>query len=226
MGNNSSISLEVDAGDMLRIEQQMVRARRELGVSLPHSINMASRAILNSLGASTKVSQQYRTFRDTGKKSRSGQNKRFEVWTRYSTPKRKGKATRASWQGPFRWQPIYAKNAAQLKKRPALIIVMRGLAKASFGQAMKKGNFGFPKAAIGPGVKAKNLRIMLKAAHRWVAVTKRLTGNYPFFKMVNNLRHIMPALRNGPQTVDSAIARAADGMEKNITKQIERQGFK
>ena len=225
MASSAGINIAFDPNDMRRITEQMARARKELGVSLPHSVNIASRAILNSLAASTKVSQTRRTYRSTGERSRSGINQKFEVWTRFSTPKRKGKATRASWQGPFRWQPIWAKNEAALKKRRAMIIVMSGLAKASFGQAMRKGRYGFPKSAMGKGTSATNQRIMLKAAHRWVDVTKNTRGDNPFFKMVNNLRHIFSALRNGPQTVDSAMGRAADGMEKNITKQLARRGF-
>jgi len=225
MASNAAISIDVDQGDLDRIVAQMARARKELGVSMAHSVNMASRAILNSLAASTKVSPKLREYRDTNTRSRSGKNKRFEVYTKYSTPQRRGKSTRASWQGPWRWQPIWAPNVSALKKRRAMIIVMSGLARASFGQAMRKGNFAFPKSAMGPTTSARNKRIMLKAAHRWVDVRKLLTGNAPYFKMVNNLRHIMAALQGGPQSVDTAIARAADGMEKNITKQMERRGF-
>jgi hypothetical protein len=225
MASGLNISLVFPQADVNRIVASMARARSELGVSMPHSVNMAGRAVLGSLAASTKVSEKHRTFQATGERSRSGLNKRFNVWTRYATPKRKGKATRASGRGPWRWQPIWARNVQELKRRPAMRIVMRGVAKASFGQAMKKGNFGFPASAMAPGVESKNKRIMLKAAHRWVDFTRNLKGDNPFIKMVNNLTHIMAALQNGPQTVETAMGRAADGMEKNITKQLARRGF-
>ena len=225
MASSAFMSIDFDKGDMRRLVETMARARRELGVTLPHSVNMASRAILGSLAQSTKVSEKYRTFKDTGERSRSGMNKRYEVWTRYATPKRKGKATRASGRGPWRWQAVWAKGVQELKRRPAMRIVMRGVAKASFGQAIKKGNFGFPASAMAKGLEAKYKRIMLKAAHRWVEVTRRLSGDNPSFRMDNKMQHIMEALQNGPQTVDSAIGRAADGMTKNIDRQLAKRGF-
>jgi hypothetical protein len=84
MASGLNISLVFPQADVNRIVASMARARSELGVSMPHSVNMAGRAVLGSLAASTKVSEKHRTFQATGERSRSGLNKRFNVWTRYA----------------------------------------------------------------------------------------------------------------------------------------------
>lgn len=215
-------TIEFPKEDVKSLMRQMERARKELGKSFGASVLMAMKYILQSVAKSTKIAEPYRAYRHVGA-SRSGKLQAYQVTTKYQTPRRKGKALRRSWQGPWRGQMIYAKNEQELKQRPALIVAMRGLAAESWKQAGDRANIRVPKKMMDNKTGARNMRIMKKAAHRWVAVDKRLTGDDPFIQLTNNLKYIGDALVGGESSISTSLERAARSMEKSLDNQIAKK---
>jgi len=212
-----SIGIEFPKEDAAALMKQMERARKLLGKDLKGSIISAMKYVMQSLAVSTKVSQKYRAYTELPKKSRSGLNSVFAVATKYQTPRRKGKALRRSWQGDWREQRIYAKNEAELKKRPAVIIAMRGLAKESWKAAGARNKMRITSADKATG---KTGAIMRKAARRWVTAVNRLTGEDPYMQVTNELAYMENAINGGNSTINSSLARAARAMEHSIDRQL------
>lgn len=223
MSTMSTPLVEVSRKDIAGVMAQLNRAQREVGLSAPRSMNLAMRAVLNSLATSTKVSKEFRDYRQVGE-SRSGKNKVYEVTTRYATPARKGKALRRSWtSGPWRGQLIYAENEDALKKRPAVIIAMRGLAAETFRQAGRKGGFHIPKKAQADSRAGRNMRIMMKAARRWAEYESHLKGDDPWLKMTNTLDYAQDALSGGASSVNTAMERAARALEHTLDNMMAKK---
>jgi hypothetical protein len=218
-----AVSIDFPKEDVQKLMAQMKRAQKALNMRQPQVVKMGATHVLSALADSTKIGEPYREYQDTGKTSRSGKNKVYVVQTRYQTPKRKGKALRRSWQGPLRGQIIYAKNERELKRRPAVIIAMRGVARQSWMEAGKKAKLRLTareKAGTATAAQARaaqNKRRMRKAARRWVEYSAVLRGDNPYIKVTNRIRHINEALNGGQMAVATAMSRAADKMEKKIS---------
>jgi len=216
---SQAATIEFPRRDVAALMAQMQRARKELGVSLGGSVKMAARAVMTSLAASTKVAEPFRDYWDTGEVSRTGENRKWVVVTKYETSRRRGKDLRRSWQGNWREQIIYAKDESELRRRRAVIVQMRGLAKESWKQMGRKA--GVPISAA--SVPSRNRRIMLKAARRWVSVRQNLNGPDPYIHVTDELVYIGDALAGGPKQADTAVERAARAMEKSIGDRIARK---
>jgi len=208
--------VEVKRESVAALNGAMQRFQRDLGASNREALHTGKRHVLRSLAAGTRTAKKYRDFRDTGETSRSGLNKKFIVRTKYATPKRKGKALRRSWQGPWRDQVIWAKNVRELKRRRAVVIAMRGLASESWNALGSRGRVrvkGFDQAS-------RFKRIMKKAARRWVIYRQQMSGDHPYVQLSNHLRYITEALINGNYAVDEAIRKAANAMTGQIDREI------
>jgi hypothetical protein len=219
----SEFSISFPPDQVRSFEEALLRIERDLGKSTQDAINMGARQVLRSLAASTRVAKMYRDYQQVGE-TRSGKNKIYKVKTKYVTPMRKGKALRRSSQGPWRDQLIYAFSENELRQRPAVIIGMRGVAKESWLQAGKKGriNIGVPKTETAK----RTAGIMKKAARRWVDYSKRFTREESYIHIANNIRHINEALAGGPKAVDTAMDRAARGMNKMVEEYLKREAAK
>ena len=224
--SNAAFSIEFPREDVRALFRAMERAQGVLGKSVPQAQRMAMKSVLSSMAASTKVSKEFRDYKDTGRTSRSGQNKVYAVKTKYSTPRRKGKALRVSWQGPWREQLIYAPNETELKQRRAVIIQMRGLAAESWRQAGVRGGVRLTKAERATKRSAHNAYITKRAAHRWVEWQSSSRGDDPYIRVTNRLPYINEALDGGPSAVSTAMARGARGLEHHIDKQLDRMARK
>jgi hypothetical protein len=218
----AAVGLEWSKEDMARLMAQMERAREVLGKSMAASVQMAMKAVLQSVAKSTRVSEPFRAYKQVGV-SRSGKNKVWEVTTKYRTPMRKGKALRRSWQGDWRKQLIYAPTEAQLKRRPAVIVAMSGLAAESWKQVLSRSLLEKTKAELKGSRKARNTRIMRKAARRWVSVDKNLRSHNPYMRISNSLKYIRQALQGGEQSINTAMRRAADGMAHRIDETLKQK---
>jgi hypothetical protein len=217
----ADVTLEWSRSDLNALKAQMERAQELLGKSMAASVQMAMKAVLNSLAKSTRVAERYRAYEQVGV-SRSGLNKVYKVTTKYSTPARRGKSLRRSWQGDWRSQLIYAPNESSLKRRPAVIVAMRGLAAESWRQAGARSALRIGKAEMGGSRAAHNTRIMRKAARRWVSVDKDLRSDNPYMRVTNQLKYIRQALQGGEQSVNTAMKRAADGMAHRIDNELKK----
>ena len=221
-------TFEIDKRDVQSLQRQMERARKELGVSLPQAIKMAMRHVLSGLADATQISQPYREYEDLGPVERSKVgNRRYVVTTKYQTPKRKGKALRRSWQGPFRGQLIYARNERELKRRPAVIIAMRGVARQSWIEAGKKSKLRLTAkelagtATTAQARSAKNKRRMRKAARRWVEYKAVMTGDNPYIAITNRIRHISAA--TSPSSLSNVMGRAALMFSNRIDGLVQKK---
>jgi cell division septum initiation protein DivIVA len=234
----AQFSIDFPREDVRALFRAMDRAQAVLGKSVPQAQRMAMKSVLSSMAASTKVSKEFRDYRQEtetqfgitfGATSRSGRNKVYLVKTKYATPKRKGKALRRSWQGPWREQLIYAPNEQELKQRRAVIIQMRGLAAETWRQAGLRGGIRLTKAQKATARSAHNAYITKRAARRWVEWASSARGDDPFIRITNSLPYIEAALEGGNQAASTAMARGARGLEHHIDKQLarmERQGVR
>lgn len=193
-----------------------------LNVDMGVSLKVAARSVLSSLAKDTTVAEKYREYQDTGEKSRSGQNRKYLVTTKYATPMRKGKALRRSWQGPWRKQVIYAKNEQELKRRPAVIIAMRGLAAESWRALGKRGKITVKDWSKDTRA-AKNKRITKKAARRWVEWRSSLRGPLQYIVVTNHLQYIEHALQGGIAAVTSATERGARAMLHELENKVRKR---
>jgi len=214
------IQVDISREAIKELRHAQERFSRELGKSQSTAFRAASAKVLNSLSNDTKVAGKYREITDTGQKSRSGKNKKFIIRTKYRTPKRKGKALRASWQGDWRDQVIYARNLQEVRRRPAVIIAMAGLAAESWKAAGQKGRV----KVKGTTRAATNKRIVKKAARRWVGYESNFKGNNQFVRITNALKYIREAV--GPSAVEAAVRQGAVAMHGEIEHRIAKAAAK
>jgi hypothetical protein len=222
------VSFKVEKSDIASLQKAMSRASRDLNLKQPQAIKMAMTHVLSALAKSTAISSPYREYEDKGLAPRSKVgNKIYVVKTKYQTPRRKGKSLRRSWQGNFREQKIYARNERELKRRPAVIIAMRGVARQSWMEAGKKSKLKLTSrevmgiATAGQIRAAKNKRIMRKAARRWVSYKANLKGSNAYIQVTNRIRHISAA--TSPSSLSQAMSVAASKMENKIDGIIKRR---
>jgi hypothetical protein len=229
--SSPQVTLSFPTEDVRALFRAMDRAQAVLGKSIPQAQLMAMKSVLSSMAASTKVSDEFREYRQLTEMqhgvvlssfSRSGKNRMYAVKTKYQTPKRKGKALRSSWQGPWREQIIYAPNETELKQRRAVIIQMRGLAAETWRQCANRGGVRLTKGERATKRSAHNAYITKKAARRWVAWRANRHGDDPYIRVTNSLPYINEALDGGPMAVSTAMARGARGLEHQIDRQLDR----
>ena len=214
------LQLQVSEESILDLSNSIERFQKDLNKSRSTAFRAAGAKVLSSLAKDTKVANRYRDFTDTGEKSRSGKNKKYIVHTRYRTPIRKGKALRRSWQGDWRNQIIYAKNTRELKRRPAVIVGLRGLAAETWKAAGKRGRI----RVNGTDRNATNKRIVKKTARRWVSYYAKLSGDDQYIRIQNALKYIRQAI--GPSALDTAIKKGARAMEGEVNARIARSAKK
>lgn len=219
----------VSRESVLGLRDSIDRFQKELGVGRATAFRAAAGKVLNSLGKNTTVANRYRDFTDTGERSRSGLNKLYIVHTKYTTPKRKGKALRRSWQGNWRDQQIWARGVRELKRRPAVIVGMRGLAKESWRAVGKSGRVKLTKGELRTGSAgdfraARNTRIMKKAARRWVIWRANYVGDTPYIRIRNNLKYIRHAVKSG--AVNDAVQAGTRGMLHEMQRRVEKAAAK
>jgi len=194
------------------------RLENELGRSHKSASRQAARQILSSLAKITKVAPTHRKYIKLGK-SRTGKTTKFKVITKHT--KHGGTARRWSAQGAWRRQIIYAKNVRELKKRPAMIIAMRGVAQQSWKQAGRKGRIN---VGVGKEETAKRRAgIMKKAARRWVDYNEVKGPNGMGIAISNRMRHIEDALIGGRTAVSQTMATAARGLNKAVERELKRR---
>jgi hypothetical protein len=217
------IESRVSRESMRDLEQAIRKFEAGLNVTHKSAMYSATRKVLTSLAKDTKTAPKYREYRDTGEQSRSGLNRRFEVWTNYQGMKRRGKVTRASFSSDpdkFRWQDIWAKNVQQLKRRPAMRVHMRGLAAESWRQMGRFGRIRIQDKATDTADK-RSRRIVQKAARRWVDLSMNLRGPAKYVTLRNDLRYIREAV-GGPGNINAAIQKGARALLHEMERKVSK----
>jgi len=216
-----ALSIDIPAKDVSALFKAMARGQKELGWSLPRSVWRASWNVVEKLGTSTNVADPFRKFsrsqeEDKARKLIQGRNQRARKrgQPEVKVPYPLWKSTDKNHKFQFR-----AANKSEAKKSPFVRIWNRGLAASSWAWGM--GVFGRRGNVRGATRNAKNL------ATRHIQVSSDKNPKNPWVKITNRLGYIMNALKgSGYHAVDSAMRRAASGLEKEITKTLERKMIK
>ena len=197
--------------DVRALFAQMERAVKELNIPMGKALKQAGNVLGQTMGTSTRVATrdgkaQKRIIHEVkeakGIAKRRG-TKKYEVisWT-------SGKKTTFN---------IRAKNKREANKKRQVKVRNFGLAKMTWARIASGIGSSMATSAgkATPWAKRK--------ADRYGRVTFRFTGDDPFVTMTNNLYYAIPALQGGENTVNTAMARAARGLELSITKQLKRK---
>lgn len=205
-----SATIEFPQADAAALLAQMNRAQKNLGMSVGRSIMQAVKHVSASLGTSTKVSDEFRPYFPVGR-TRKGDKIIFNVQTYRAPHSYKGKfKQKFSRNGALRTSVAYAKDEAQLKTFPSVRIKFRGLAKRSW-------------SAFRGAARASSKEIStyaMAAASRHMYFEANLKGDNPYAMVTNRLDYITDALQGGENAVETAIGRAARGMEDSVNRQI------
>jgi len=207
---SSEITAIADHGDMGRLYRLMEQAERDLRKTPGEAIRWAAWSLARTLGTSTKVAKKSRPLKKVpGKPLRAlGE----------STPSQVFEVT--SWRsGQKKTFRIRSANVSTAKKDRRVRIGNRGMAKAAWMWGIKALGSGGSGMGFATGPAQRR-------AGAEMHVTKRLTGNDPYVRIENRLRYAQDAFKSsGPQTVDTAVRRAADMMEKVIRAKLYGSKF-
>ena len=188
--------------DVRKLFRQMERGIRELGMHEVHALNAAGKQLVRALGTSTRVSAKYRDVEQVKGGSaniRLNGQKEYKVTGYFGRPKKYGSRT------------VFATSKMDAKKRRA-VIRYRGLAKKTWGAVGKSfGNWEHNLSTAG---------YELSSVAANMASVDRGAG---YVRMTNSLSYAVPALEGGPNAVDTAMIRAARGLQKSFDKQLERR---
>ena len=212
------ITFDFPKRDASNFFKSMERGRVELGWSLGNSLRRGSWALINSIGTSTKVAPAKRKFhKDLDDSRRIEKQKKTDCETKrlgYNPVKQKEQLwvvkTKLGNKRYFR-----AKGKREANKHPFVRIANRGLAKYSWAWGM--GSLG------GRGSSTDVTQSAKQKAPRRVQVTSNLRGDDPWVKVTNKLDYITSALRGGLHSVDTAMERAARGLQHEIDKTLAKK---
>lgn len=211
-------SIEFPMADVDALFRQMDRAQRSIGMSMGQAVRTAATAVAASIGASTRVAPKHRDFRETGqwsgnrkfdeKRGRFFVNREFEV---------------TSLQGGVRKDfRIWAKDKSAAKRDKRVIIGRRGLAKMAWRSAAASA--GLALRGIGTQGASGSARRKGDQLSYGRGVYR---GDNPEAHLVSRVEYAAAALQGGPQAVETAFARAARNMERQITdKAVKKLGAK
>jgi len=233
------ISMNIDIGqnDLPKLEAVMTRAQRELGKSEESTIKWTSRKLIGSLGASTRIAPELRpvvrnphpdaktdrrrapfgvmyyphgvkTFKPIFRTGKYGSTRFFDKktvgWYTHTGPNKNTWTKVAS--GPQAHNPESVAPGIMTDKRRK--IGRRGLAKQSWKWLGRK-------VTRGGSIRAMDVN----QAGR---ITLRKSLGVFSLRIQNDLRYINEAVQGGRQQVSSSVARAASGLETQITKQVNK----
>lgn len=202
---NNAVEVKYNWTDHRALLQQMERGRKEFGKSLGQSIRWAAWHLAKTLGTSTKVSRKIRSIhpmprRGFKKEDRAEGKKPFNV----HFDKGRGSYNRVIWK----------RNITEVKKSPLATVRMRGLARAAWMWNIKKVGSGMGSGFASPEARAK--------AQSKAGVEQALRGDNPYVKMRSRVNYATAAMENGPQSIDTAMRRAAAMMAHTIDAKLQK----
>jgi hypothetical protein len=195
------VTISFPHADARALFAQIKRASTELGKSNRQAVKMGAWSVATTLGTSTRVAKKVRDVKPVSRSRRAG-SKPFEVMAYRSSG------------GTHKFN-VFARNLREAKKMPGARVRNYGLAKASWKWMIKKLGSGGGLGGIGkPGADEAQGRS---------GVTFNLGGPDPFIVLKNRVGYIVKALQGGPQSVTTAMSRAARYMEKVIDGNIRKK---
>ena len=193
------VSIDFNAADSAAFQAAMDRLSNECGWSIPRAGQYAFIKLLTSIRASTKQSPKVRSVRVKSKK-RGDKRRVFEAQSY------KG--------GKEHWFDIFAYSLEGAKSSPSAQIRHSGLAKASWGWAMRE----MFNAGATPRTKFKKkpellyTRVEKDKGHFSATVTNRVNYVEKAF------------ITEGKRTIDTAMARATRQMIGKINSELKKAG--
>jgi hypothetical protein len=206
----ADVEIKFPKEDVREIFRAMERARKELSNTWGGAIRMAGITLSQSMGTSTRVSPKTRPFKILQKRSARG-GKPATMLVEWEKESRSGKKTQ---QGI-----IEGTGVRDAKKHPFIRIGMQGLAKSSWKWAAK--------AARTPGAVKLPAKEVARSAREWgIRYSEggsRFRGDDPYYRITNKLPYIEDALHGGANAPETAMRRAADGLNHWIDNEVKRR---
>jgi len=196
--------------DQAALVAQIRRAQDLMGMSVSAAVKRAAKHVTNSLGVATKQAPKKRKAVVNVTRERvikaDGKPGRVRVTKQYGVMKWRNGAPK------FVAVPGATSNADVNKSKQA-IITRRGLARASWRWAAK--------AVRGKVSNVAANFLTNRVAKSYVSVQINPSKNAPRIRIKNALKYIAAAIEGGSSGIDDAMRKAASGMEKSLTKQLE-----
>jgi len=208
------IKVQIPANEIASLQRSINRAQKDLGLTSGQAVKMAARAVLRSMGASTKVAPKTRpavaktvlvsrTLK-SGKQGKPRKVKRYGV-----------DVYRQNLSAPV-FQAVYgATNKTDVKRSNIAQINRRGLAKAAWVRIGDRARIGVPGEGVASG------RTKSKAWQN-TSMQYSFRGKDPFAIMTNRLPYAMDALKNGASDLRSAMDRGARAMMHTIADKLAK----
>jgi len=203
----SDVDIQFPKADAEALWREVDRAQKALGKSLGQAVRFAAWSVASSLGARTKVSGQYRPYREVKETSRERQ--RFGGQKLYKVTSHKSGAKKEF--------VVRSRSVRELKQMPQVTIGQRGLAKMAWFWGIKQIGGGRNIAKGGATPKAQ------RSATDATTVRKRLKGDDPFVEIRNKLPYARAALQGGEAEISSAMGAAARHMATIIDANIKKK---
>ncbi len=203
------VDIEFPAADVRALMASMRRAERELGASLGGGVKMAGTALARSMGASTNVAPQKRPYKVVRKiPARPGRPAQLviEVERRHSSGTRTFVATIEG-------------GKREANKSTAVRIRRAGMAKAAWSVAARQART--PSAVKTPAREVT--RDAMASAQRLGGGSGRFRGDDPSYTISNWAPYIRGALKGGDMAAETAMRRAAAGLNHYVDAQLKRR---
>lgn len=205
---SDAVSMEFDQRQVDALFRQIEAAQRLLNYDIGRAVGAAARSLLASLSASTRIAPKQRKITEVSEVQPSQRGLHvFDIEGYFGKPRKHGVKRVQS-------------HSLETARRRYAMIRNRGLAKLTWKSAASALKLSILDAL---GASAGDAA---KKAPRYVATQSKFSGMESFVLIRNRLDYIEQAMQNGSRSVDTAMQRAADGMEHSIEKQlVKRMGL-
>ncbi len=205
------IGIDFDKADLKKFEDTLKRFQRERNKSAEQSVKWGTISVVGSLRASTRLSKERRkVLLPKSKKEKDMRDKlkrRLYYIVKYDQ------------SGSITQLPVWAYNKKDALRRKIAKIENRGLAKLSWGWALR--DLYGTRVNIGK-VHKSGVRVLGRAI-----TTRRIkqSGEHGV-EIVNRLDYISKSFKTkGKTAVTTAMARATKGMVKKLDNDLRKAGF-
>jgi hypothetical protein len=194
------INIQFPNRDIEALQRAMTRNGAEFRKSIPQQLKFAGGAIGRTLGTSTRVSDKHIALAkvDQTEARLLDIERRKGLQSFIGTKYFGGKAKQVT---------ILARGIAAARRDIRAQLYRRGLAKSSW-RASIEGLPGAREVSVRGGINSKTRQ----KAIRFAAKTRSLKGDNPYIVIGSFLDYATAALEGGPQSVNTAIDRAARHM--------------
>ena len=205
------LTLDFDKADLARFDDTLKRFARERNKSAEQSVKYGVINLIGSLRSSTKIAKERRKVYVPKTKAEKEMRDKFGRRLFY--------VEGYDENGSLSLAKLWAFSKTDALRRKATKIVNRGLAKLSWGWALKD--------LYGSRIPQHNVhKSGVKILIRMVSTRKIKTANEHAVEIINELRYISKAFKTkGKTAVNTAMRRATNGMVKKLDNDLKKAGF-